>query len=201
METLNLALATKKIYDSGLKLFTAKTLAYILAVKKENTRFSLIKRLLRNKVLLKVERNRYILQNARVNDFSLANFIYKPSYISFESALNFYGILAQFPYEVTSSTAKKTKQKVIDKKVFNYSHLKKELFWGYEKKEDFLIALPEKAVLDQLYLASKGLRKIALDEYDFSLINRKILKENLKKFPQTGQFKKIVKTLKKSLKL
>lgn len=201
METYNLALVTKKIYDSGLTLFTLKTLRDILEIKKESTNFSVISRLITNQVLLKIEKDKYILQNAKLHDFTLANFIYQPSYVSFESALNFYGILSQFPYEITSSTSKKTKQKIINDKIFSYTHIKKDLFWGYEKLKDFLIAVPEKAFLDQLYLAAKGLKTVNLDEYDFSFINLKKFKSYLVKYPATKQFSSITKNLKKYLKL
>ena len=189
METYNLALVTKKIYDSRLNFFSLKTLRDILEIKKDRSLYSVIRRLLENEVLKKIEKNKYLLENTKLNDFLLANLIYTPSYISFESALNFYGILSQFPYEVTSATSKKTLQKIIDEKTYSYIHLKKELFWGYEKKDNFLIALPEKALLDELYLVSKGLKNFQLGEHDFSLINKDRLKNFLIKFPQTEQFK------------
>lgn len=197
MERYDLALLTKKIYDSGLSFFTLNTLKSLLEIKRESTNFNILQRLVANGVLQKIERNKYLLPGAKINDFSLANFIYQPSYISFESALNFRGILSQFPYEVTSATGKKTAAKTIDGKTFSYIHLKKTLFWGYEKKNDFLIAFPEKALLDQLYLASKGLKKANIDEYDLTLIDWRKLGEYLKKFPQTRQFRSILKWLPK----
>jgi len=200
MTTYNLAVVTKKIYDSGLNLFDLKTLNDLLEIDKESSSFSVIKRLITSKVLLKIEKNKYLLKNAKIHDFILANFIYQPSYVSFESALNFYGILSQFPYEVANATSKKTKAKKIENRLFNYIHIKKDLFWGYEKKEEFLIAIPEKALLDQLYLASKGLKKVSLDEYNFSFINFKRLKSYLSNFPQTRQFKSMVKNLKEYVK-
>ena len=201
METINMAVLTKKIYDSGLSLFDLKTLNDILGVKKESTSFGVINRLIKSKVLVKIEKNKYLLQNGKADDFSLANFLYSPSYISFETALNIYGILSQFPYEITSCTSRKTKQKTYEEKLFSYTHIKKELFWGYEKKENFLIALPEKALLDQLYLAGKGLKGLSLDEYDFSFINLKKLKNYLNKYPKTRQFKKITALLGEYVKL
>lgn len=197
----NLALITKKIYSSDLKLFTLKSLRDILEIKKESTFFEVIRKLLKNEVLVKIERNKYFLKDAKIHDFALANFIYQPSYISFESALSFYGILSQFPYEVLSSTPKKTIQKVINKRVFVYIHIKKDLFWGYEKQAGFLIALPEKALLDQLYLASKGLKVLNFDEYDLSLIKTKRFKEYLLKFPKTRQFNKTLDLIKKYIHL
>lgn len=199
MERYNLAIMTKNIYDSRLSLFTLKTLRDVLNIKKESAIFNVIKKLLLAGVLRKLEKNKYLLKGARVNDFTLANFMYQPSYVSFESALNFYGILSQFPYEVSSATTKKTAGKIFQGKAFIYTHIKKDLFWGYEKKEDFIIAFPEKALLDQLYLGAKGYRKINLDEYDLSRVNISRLKNYLKKYPQTRQFKKVIKMLKKQI--
>src|SRR3989338_1100940 len=197
METYNISSITKKIYDSRLHLFTSKTLRDILGVWKENTTFNIIQRLIRGNVLYKIERNKYILKDASVSDFSLACFLYHPSYISFETALNFHGILSQFPYCVTSATTRKTIQKNVESKQFSYFHIKKDLFWGYDKKDDFLIASAEKALLDQLYFTTKGLKKTDLEDYDLSAITVSRLKEYIKEYPDTVQWKKIVKQLKK----
>jgi len=201
MGMYNLATITKKIYDSNLKLFTIKTVRDILRIKKESTFFGIMRRLLKNEVLFRLERDKYLLKGAKIHDFALANFIYQPSYVSFESALNFYGILSQFPYEILSGTPKKTIQKIIDEKPFVYIHIKRDLFWGYEEKDGFLIALPEKALLDQIYLASKGLRGLNLDENDLSLIEPQRFKDYLAKYPKTRQFNKIIGLVKKYIKL
>lgn len=199
MERYNLAVITKVIYDSGLSLFTLKTLRDILTIKKEGTLFSVVKKLVKAEVLLRLEKNKYLLKGAKINDFVLANFIYSPSYISFESALNFYGIFSQFPYEISSATTNKTVEKIFQNKAFIYTHIKKDLFWGYEKKEGFLIALPEKALLDQLYLTAKGYKKLNLDEYNLSKVRVSRLKEYLDKYPKTRQFESAAKMLKKYL--
>lgn len=197
METNNLAAATKRIYNSGFSFFTLKTLRDILTVKKESALFSVIKRLLKGGVLLRLEKNKYLLKDVKVSNFALANFIYQPSYVSFESALNFYGILSQFPYEVSSATTRKTAKKILDGQIFTYTEIKKDLFWGYEKRDNFIIALPEKALLDQLYLGAKGYKKINLDEYGLDKIRIARLREYLNKYPKTRQFKNVVKLLKK----
>ena len=199
METYNLANITKKIYESDFKFFSIKTLKDILGTENERTLFSILKRLLKSEVLLKIERNKYILKGIKTHDFSLANFVYSPSYISFETALNYYGILSQFPYEIVSATPRKTTQKIINNKSFTYIHLKKNLFWGYEKRDEFVIALPEKALIDQAYLASKGLRNLNLDEYDFSLIDSKRFKEYLDNYPKTKQFNKFISLIDKHI--
>ncbi len=200
METYSFAKVTKQIYDSGFRLFTVKTLKDLLEIESDSTFFSILKRLLKNEVLLKIERSKYVLKEAEIHDFAIANFIYSPSDISFETALNYHGILSQFPYEVLSGTSKKTTKKTINGKSFVYIHLKKDLIWGYEKKDGFLIALPEKAFLDQVYLAAKGLKTLSLDEYDFSLINSKRFNEYLEDYPKINQFNKIIRSIGKFIK-
>jgi len=201
MERYNLAVLTKKIYASGFLFFSLRTLKSILDVKKESTVFSVIKKLVDAEVLVKIERSKYLLKDAKVNDFALANFIYQPSYVSFETALNFYGILSQFPYEISSTTVKKTIKKTFEGKVFTYTRVKKDLFWGYDKKDNFIIAFPEKALLDQLYISANGHKRMNLDEYDLSRLNVSRLKNYLKKFPKTMQFEKAVKKLKEHLRI
>ena len=201
MERYNLAVLTKKIYESKLSFFTLKTLRDILEIKKEATLFSVIKRLLEADILIKLEKDKYLLKSEKISDFALANFIYQPSYISFESALNFYGILSQFPYEITSATTGKTAKKIFQERIFVYTKIKKELFFGYEKKENFIIAFPEKALLDQLYLSSKGFKRINLDEYNLESLNVIRLKSYLEKYPETRQFKNAINLLREILKI
>lgn len=189
MKSYDLASITKKIYNSSATLFTLKTLKDILEIDKISSLFKVINRLIKSGILKKIERNKYILKDFSGSEFKLANFIYEPSYISFESALSYYGVLSQFPYEITSATIKQTKLKKFNDKQYGYYHLKKNLFWGYEKKENYLIADKEKALADQLYFSAKGLKKINLDEYDLTLIDKNKLKAYLSKYPKAVQLK------------
>lgn len=185
METYNLASITKKIYDSSFQFFTQKTLKEITGIKKENSFFSVLKKLIRNGVLVKIERGKYILEKRQIDDFSLANFLYQSSYVSFESALNFHGILSQFPYEITSATTRKSLTKSFEGKTFSYVHLDKKFFTGYEKKNGMLIAEPEKALADQQYLKSKGRKTINFDELDLKQINITKFNQYLKLYDLT----------------
>lgn len=197
METSTLSQSVKKIYDSGFYFFTTKTLKDIIGEKKESTFFKFIARLIQDKVLLKIEKNKYLLDNVKLNDFELANFLLEPSYISFETALNYHGVLSQFPYEVTSATLKKTNQKKFQGKIFSYVHIDKSLYWGYRKKDNFLIANAEKAFLDQMYLVAKGLKRLSLTEINTSILKKNILIQYTEQFPKTNQFKAMIEKLKK----
>ena len=192
MERYNLAFLTKKIYDSNLTFFTAKTLRDILGIEKESSLFKLIARLTTQGVIAPIERNKYLLANKKPDSFALANFLYQPSYISCESALNFFGILSQFPYETVSVTLRKTAKKIVDGTTYSFLHIKKELFWGYEKQNHVLLANPEKAIVDQLYFAAKGLRSFNDNEYDLSRIDKKKLKSYVQSYPLTRQFQAVL---------
>jgi len=200
MGTYNSGDYTKKIYDSGLELFTSKTLRDVLSIKKESTFFGVVRRLLRREVLKKIERDKFYLANSKIDSFSIAGFLYSPSYISFETALSFYGILSQFPYTVTSATTKKPKSKIFENVDYEYTHITKKIFWGFEKKDNFLIAYPEKALLDQLYLVSKGLRSLHIDEIDVSNVNKSKFEDYLKGFPGFFKFRNLATMVREKFK-
>ena len=119
--------------------------------------------------LEEIRRGIYKLNDFGIKDISfvLANFIYVPSYISLETALNCYGIIPDIPFGITSVTIKKTKSfKIKNYGAFYYHHLKPALFFGYktvvvEKNYSYNIALPEKALFDYFYLKAK---KVASNE-------------------------------------
>ena len=197
----NLANITNKVINSGFVLFNGKTLKDIFEIEKNVTFFAVLKKLVDNKILIKIERGRYLLNNKDIKTFNIANLLYSPSYISFETALNFHGMLSQFPYEITSATAKKSMHKKVNDISYSYSHLKNDLFFGYVKKNNSLIAEPEKALLDQIYLSLKGFKKTNIDEYDFSIVKKGKLKEYFLKYPKTKQNKRMKDIVKQILEL
>jgi len=187
---LDQATIIKKLKQEGISLFTSSDFKKNFQIKKENTAYKILERLTQKGILKRLIKKKYLFVFSESDDFQIANFLYSPSYISLESALSFYGIITQFPYQITSITPKKTKTIKTLGKEFSYAQIKPQLFFGYEKKEKFLIAIPEKALLDYLYLCSKGLRSFERDDFDLKTINKKkflfLLKETrqekLKKF-------------------
>ncbi len=89
--------------------------------------------------------------------FYLANQIFIPSYVSLESALAYYGLIPEFVSQLTSITTRKTSKFKNELGIFSYQHLHTKCFTGFnnikESKElNALIANPEKAIVDFLYL-------------------------------------------------
>jgi len=91
-----------------------------------------------------------------VSPEELAAKIYSPSYISLERALAFYGLIPEIVYGITSVTPKTTRRFKNEFALFIYRHIKPALFFGYKEIKSgmasYLIAEPEKALLDYLYL-------------------------------------------------
>ena len=142
---------------------------------KQNTLYDRLKRLKRNNVIKEVPGDNYLIVGKNYSDFEIANRLYSPSYVSLESALSFHGIITGFPYQITSVTPKKTRSIYFEGKEFVFHHINPTLFFGFEKKEKFLIADPEKSLIDYLYFVFKGLRNADLNEFDLSEIDQKKL--------------------------
>lgn len=87
----------------------------------------------------------------------LANKIFGPSYVSFEYVLSRAGLIPEAVYGVTSATLKRNRDFDTHLGRFSYRHLPPEVYpfgWTREALTDgsgFLIATPEKALLDLLY--------------------------------------------------
>lgn len=116
----------------------------------------------RQGLLLRLKQGIYALKTDPPSEEEIANALYKPSYISFEYALAYYGIIPERPYSITSATTKSTAQFSIADKAFAYYTIKKEAYTGYTlikgATKAFLIAEPEKALVDYLYFVVLGKR-------------------------------------------
>lgn len=180
METISKQKAIQVLIKKKINLLDVNTAQKIFSFRNENSLYKFLQRLERADILKRVTKGKYLFSLKETNDYELANFLFTPSYISLESALSFYGILAQFPYTITSVTPLKTKKIIYNEKEFEFAHLKSEYFFGFIKKDNFLIALPEKALLDELYFISKGLTNISLDELNLSIIKKEKLRRMMK---------------------
>lgn len=113
----------------------------------------------------------------------IGNLLYGPSYISFEWALAYYGMIPEGVYVITSASAIKSKSYKTSLGTFGYTYLSHARFAiGIDQKENhagkFLIATPEKALADLVYLKSKNLepREILVDLIEGRRIEESVLK-------------------------
>ncbi|MBQ2067383.1 MAG: hypothetical protein II457_00465 [Paludibacteraceae bacterium] len=97
-----------------------------------------------------------------------------PSYISLHTALSFYGIIPEAVVEITSVTTQKTCRYENAFGQFSYQTIRPKLFWGFEPKmmrdgKQYMMATPEKAIIDLLYLypqysTPKEMQELRFDE-------------------------------------
>lgn len=184
----------KKLRSFHKAYFTVADLEKILILER-NSLYVTLNRLVKSGVLQRLSKNIYALFTEEVDLEKIAIEIYFPSYLSFEQALSQYGVLSQIPYTLTFATVRPTKLKTIGNVAIEYSHLKKELFFGFILKNGKYIAEKEKALLDQLYMVSMGKKSLDIEELDLKNIDRKKLDEYAKKFPT--RIKSLLKRLKK----
>ncbi|PIS23402.1 hypothetical protein COT49_00320 [candidate division WWE3 bacterium CG08_land_8_20_14_0_20_40_13] len=175
MESLPIIKIYQKIKDLNLKFVDYLTLAQVTGYSNKNTLYKIAGRLVKAGILKNLMGGKFVLGEFKAESFEIANYLYQPSYISLESALSFYGILPQFSYTISSITTKKTKKISVDGKEFSFSSISPSLFWSYKKEKNFLIASPEKALLDSLYFSLKKIINLDKDELDITCINRKEL--------------------------
>jgi hypothetical protein len=91
------------------------------------------------------------------HSFSIANALRRASYISLESALAYYGMIPEYTPVAMSVTNGRTETLNNSMGRFVFRHLKKSMFFGFKEQEivpgqTALIATPEKALVDLLYL-------------------------------------------------
>jgi len=94
------------------------------------------------------------------------------AYLSFISALHLYGIIEQISREITLASTSHTRSISTKLGVFSVYSISPEFFCGfdwYKKEGEFLVAEPEKALIDCLYVSAyKEKQFIHFPELHFS---------------------------------
>lgn len=193
-ETYSTTGIIKLLQAKELSLLTLNDFSKLFNIDNRQTLYKKIARLEKAQIIQKLIKGKYRFLFQPADDFTLANFIYQPSYVSLESALSFYGIITGFPYRITSISIKPTKLIEVGQKEYIYSQIEKSLFWGYTKLDNFLIAEKEKALLDYIYFGIKGLRNLSFDEMDFSEIDKNKLAGYTKKI-NNRRVTKVIKSI------
>lgn len=145
-------------------------------------------RLVKKKKLIPLTKGLYE-DNINASGLYLANAIYGVSYISFNYALSYYGLIPEAVYEFTSATTEKKKRKSFINRfgTFTYRDIPVDAFpYGIriitEGDYSFMIASKEKALCDKLYdlppvknqkeLIETLFNDMRIDETEFDNLNR-----------------------------
>jgi predicted transcriptional regulator of viral defense system len=117
--------------------------------------------------------------------FLIANRLQRPSYISRQSALAYFGIIPESVPVTTSVTTARPNRWSTPIGIFDFRHIQVDLFFGYQEislrnNQTAMVATPEKALIDLIYLQPEGdsheyLKELRLQQMD--RLNLQILKK------------------------
>jgi predicted transcriptional regulator of viral defense system len=196
IKKLNPIIVQKELKRKNFSVFTPKEFERIFDVTAGAAR-QFIHTHTEKKFFTKLRNGLYALEEKRLPAYFVANKLYRPSYVSLETALSFYGIIPETVYSITSVTSSPTQNFDTLGMEFTYTRIKQKAFGGYTvKKEDdktFFIAEPEKALADYLYLVSIG-KKTWNDRFYLKSISRKKLNDYAELFGRE-KLKELIKKL------
>jgi predicted transcriptional regulator of viral defense system len=131
--------------------------------------------------------------------FCIANSLKSASYVSLQSALTWYSLIPEFVPVVTSVTTGRPQLIETPMGRFDFRHINKSFFWGYQQIEltagqTAFIARPEKAMLDLVYLTPGGDKEDFIEELRIQNIEQ-IDKGVLREFAVRSQSPKLKRAL------
>ena len=186
-------LIREELLKRNLHIFTVQEFNRLFQTPPLKTKYFLEQQA-KHGLFSRLKKGLYALKTDLPSEEEIANALYRPSYISFEYALAYYGILPEMPHRVTSATTKPTRLFVTDSMSFAYYTIKISTYTGYSlvitAAKSFLIADREKALIDYLYFESLG-DKPHNDRLVLRNINKVKLLKYAKLFKRNGLTKLI----------
>jgi predicted transcriptional regulator of viral defense system len=150
----------------------------------------------------KIIKGYYLFSDIDIDESTLlaiANKIYKPSYISLETAMSYYRLIPESIYMTTSASTRRTSMFETPLARFSYRTIKPALFFGYSLMPGGTkIAFLEKALLDYFYL-NPEVRTV--DDFSSLRINKEemlsqVTRERLTDYVQRFNHKRLSRKMK-----
>ncbi len=117
-----------------------------------------------------------------ISSLSVSQTLNNDSYVSFENALQYYGMFDQMLSGVEAVTYKRARNYLVRESKYRFSHIKKNLYFGFEtviiEGREVKMAQKEKALLDILYFRSSG-------------VNVDLVLEKLREYGENIDFKQL----------
>lgn len=176
----------RKLESYKKPYLTIGDLEKILAAKRASLRVKL-SRMVKSGILVRLRKGAYALATRPVEEDKIATQLFQPSYVSFEFALARYGITGQIPYTVTLASPRLCLKTRLGNTAVEIRKLKRRLFFGYTMDNGVLIATPEKALLDMLYVVALGKSGFDLTEIDLKKVSKKKAMGLAKNYPRSTQ--------------
>jgi predicted transcriptional regulator of viral defense system len=186
---LNWIYVEKKLREKGLLVFGPRDIERVFGVTKAAAGF-FVYRNTKKGLLVRLKKSSkgslYALASHMPSQYSTANLIYAPSYISFDAAMSFHGLIPETIYTLTSATVKSSREFSVAGVSYRYYRIKKTAYTGYRpikyKGAIILMAEPEKALADFLYFVNLKKREMQYERIDLTKIRRYRLVKYVKIF-------------------
>jgi len=181
-----------KLEQNQRPIWTVQSIARTLGIQEASARV-MASRYTKSGILMRLKNNLYLMKSqsrqlSQDDVFYLSNIIQTPSYISFMTALSYYGATTQITRNVLEAVSPvRTQVYESEEWVFNYSKIDKDLYFGFIRVGKFFIATKEKALLDCLYFSTMGRYSLDVDSIDFSQFSAVEFRKISKKFPERTQ--------------
>jgi predicted transcriptional regulator of viral defense system len=161
--------ALVKIEALGQPFFETKDIAALLAVEHSNAN-KIGARLARSGLIVPLIRGKWVLRHA--NKLAIAEHLTSPypAYVSLQSALFYHSMISQIPFVTYAVSLARSRRYETTIGTFSIHHIDPNFFFGYDLNPsgDAKIAVPEKALLDVLYLSPSRTRLfVRLPEIEF----------------------------------
>lgn len=176
---LNWTIFQSKIKEKRVSIFTTYDVVRLFKVSPVAANFFVFRNTKKG-LLIRLKKSQkgslYCLRDKLPSQYLMANRIYEPSYISFDTALSFHGIIPETIYTITSATTKATREFRANNNHFVYYRIKKSVYTGYRPinylSETILMAEPEKALADYLYFVDLKKRQLSYDRLNFKKLSK-----------------------------
>lgn len=170
-----------------LEKYPVLSLKTVKEVIKKNNEYAklVVYRLKKEKLIFKIEKNRYTLQK---DPLAVASNIIWPSYVSCWPALRYYNLTEQLPRVifVITTRARKNREVNFNNSKIIFIKIKSKYFFGYKKERygnfDIFIADKEKAIIDSVLFKKISFSEISeivknnWDEFNENIIINYLIK-------------------------
>jgi predicted transcriptional regulator of viral defense system len=161
VKKLTLTYILRLLADKGVKTFTTREF-FTLFNLNESGGYHVLRRLEARGFVKRIARGHYVLgagsKEVLGQAFFLGTRLAEPSYVSFWSALNFYGWTEQAPRVVLIANTRLSGRRRVEAHTFRFVRVKAEHLFGYtlvrQGAIEFPVADHEKAIVDSLWLPS-----------------------------------------------
>ncbi len=174
----------------GLNAFTSEMILpildkeYLFPVQK-------LSRLVKNGYLIRLKKGVYVIapeyRTHQINHIAIANLLYQPSYVSFQYALSYHGMIPERVSTITSATLSRSKEFRTPIGNYSFTKIPKKAYpfgleWKYDDRDGgHMIATAEKALCDTIYVDKRVASLSASDIESYLIDDMRVDEEELDK--------------------